>query len=199
MSKTYKVVSALVVIVVVAVGGYYLYQQHRARKAGVLTENIVHDGDAWTADFTARIGAPEQQVFDTIKDVERAKSDQVKSVQVISQTDKEKTVQMQIAGPGGQDITTRLAFEYFPEQHRIVYHTVDGGDFATTAQYDLEDEGGSTLMKFHESTKVGQNLPVPDAVIKQVIRGVFLAQLEGLKKGLHLTEADNGDDDNDAP
>src|ERR1700676_354381 len=135
MSKTYKIVSGLVIIAVVAVGGYYLYQQHRARKAGVLTENIVHQGDSWTADFTARIPAPEQQVFATIKDVERAKSDQVKSVQVLSQSDNTKTIQMQIAGPGGQDITTKLAFEYFPEQHRIVYHTVDGGAFVTTAQY----------------------------------------------------------------
>ncbi len=194
MSKTYKIVSALVIIAVVAVGGYYLYQQHRARKAGVLTENIVHQGDTWTADFTARIGAPEPQVFDTIKDVERAKSDQVKSVQVISQSENTKTIQMQIAGPGGQDITTRLAFEYFPEQRRIVYHTVDGGDFVTTAQYDLEDEGPSTLMKFHESTKVSQSIPVPDGVIKQVIRGVFIAQLEGLKKALNLTEAAGGED-----
>jgi carbon monoxide dehydrogenase subunit G len=194
MSKTYKVVSALVIIVVVTVGGYYLYQQHRARKAGMLTENITHDGDSWTADFTARIAAPEQRVFDTIKDVEHAKSDQVKSVQVISQSDNGKTVQMQIAGPGGQDITTRLAFEYFPVERRIVYHTVDSGLFATTAQYDLEDEGSATLMKFHESTKVGQSLPVPDGVIKQVIRGVFLAQLEGLKKALNLNEADSGQD-----
>ena len=194
MSKTYKIVSALVIIAMVAVGGYYFYQRHRARKAGVLTENIVHDGDGWSADFTARIGAPEPRVYDAIKDVERAKSDQVKSVKVISQTDKDKTVEMQIAGPGGQDITTRLAFEYFPEQHRIAYHTVEGGPFATTAQYDLEDEGSTTLMKFHESTKVGQSMPVPDGVVKQVIRGVFIAQLEGLKKALNLTEADSGED-----
>jgi carbon monoxide dehydrogenase subunit G len=193
MSKTYKVVSTMMILAVVAVGGYYLYQQHRARKAGMLTENITHDGDNWTADFTARVGAPEQRVFDTIKDVEHAKSDQVKSVQVISQTDTTKTVQMQIAGPGGQDITTRLAFEYFPDQRRITYHTVDGGLFATTAQYDLADEGATTMMTFHESTKVGQSLPVPDGVIKQVIRGVFLAQLEGLKKALNLNEADSGD------
>ncbi len=194
MSRTYKIVSTLVIVVVVAVGGYYFYQQHRARKAGVLTENIVHDGEGWSADFTARVDAPEQRVFDSIKDVEHSKSDQVKSIQVISQTDNAKTVQMQIAGPGGQDITTQLAFEYFPEQHRIVYHTVSGGPFATTAQYDLEDEGTTTLMKFHESTKVGQSIPVPDGVIKQVIRGVFIAQLEGLKKSLNLTEVDSGED-----
>jgi carbon monoxide dehydrogenase subunit G len=198
MSKTYKIVSTLVIVLVVAVGGYYLYQQHRARKAGMLTESIVHQGDTWTADFTARIGAPESQVFDTIKNVERAKSDQVKSVEVISQSGNTKTVQMLIAGPGGQDITTRLAFEYFPDQHRITYHTVDAGLFATEAEYDLEDEGASTLMKFHESTKVGQSLPVPDGVIKQVIRGVFLAQLEGLKKALNLDQPSTGDD-NDEP
>jgi len=197
MSKTYKAVSALVIIAIVAVGGYYLYQQHRARKAGMLTENIVHQGDAWTADFTARIGAPEQQVFDTIKDVAGAKTDQVKSVEVLSESGNSKTVQMQISGPGGQDITTKLAFEYFPAQHRITYHTVDAGLFATSAQYDLEDEGASTLMKFHESTRVGQSLPVPDGVIKQVIRGVFLAQLEGLRKGLHLDEMGSGDDAQD--
>ncbi len=49
-------------------------------------------------------------------------------------------------------------------------------------------------MKFHESTKVAQSLPVPDGVIKQVIRGVFLAQLEGLRKALNLTEVDSVQD-----
>ncbi|HXN84489.1 MAG TPA: hypothetical protein VN867_00390 [Candidatus Binataceae bacterium] len=198
MSKTYKIVSALVVITLVVVGGYLYYQQHRAQKAGLLAENIVHQGDAWTADFTARIGAPQQQVFDTIKDVERAKSDQVKSIKIISQTDTEKTVEMQIAGPAGQTITTRLAFQYFPVEHRIAYHTVDSGPFATNAEYDLDDEGATTLMKFHETTKVSQQLPVPDGVVKQVIRGIFLAQLEGLQKALHLSTADN-DTDGDEP
>jgi len=198
MSKTYKIVSALVIIAVLVVGSYLFYQRHRAQKAGLLSEKIVHQGDAWNADFTARIGAPEPQVFDTIKDVERAKSDQVKSVRIISQTDTEKTVEMQIAGPAGQTITTRLAFQYFPSEHRIVYHTVESGPFATNAVYDLDDEGATTLMKFHETTKVSQQLPVPDGVVKQVIRGIFLAQLEGLQKALNLSAADN-DTDGDEP
>jgi carbon monoxide dehydrogenase subunit G len=198
MSKTYKIVSALVIIAVLVVGGYVFYQRHRAQKAGLLTENIVHQGNAWNADFIARIGAPQQQVFDTIKDVERAKSDQVKSVTILSQTDTEKTVEMQIAGPAGQTITTRLAFQYFPAEHRITYHTVDSGAFVTNAEYDLDDEGATTLMKFHETTTVSQQLPVPDGVVKQVIRGIFLAQLEGLQKALHLSTADN-DTDSDEP
>ncbi|HSR58195.1 MAG TPA: SRPBCC family protein [Candidatus Binataceae bacterium] len=198
MNKTYKIVSALVVIAVLVVGGYYVYQQHRARKAGLLTEKIEHHGDIWNADFTARIGAPEAQVFDAIRNIEKAHSDEIKSVQVISQNGNEKTVEMQVAGPAGQTITTRLAFQYFPQEHRIVYHTLDGGDFVTQAEYNLGDEGTSTLMKFHETTKVAQELPVPDGVVKQVIRGIFLAQLEGLKKALNINTAEN-DEDSDEP
>jgi carbon monoxide dehydrogenase subunit G len=198
MTKTYKIVSALIIIAVAGIGGYYLYQQHRAKKAGLLSETIVHQGDTWKADFAARIGAPQQQVFDSIKDVERAKSDQVKSMQVISQNGNEKTVEMKIAGPMGQDITTRLAFQYFPEEHRITYHTVDGSDFIVNAEFDLKDEGGNTLLNFHETTKVAQSLPVPDGMVKQVIRGTFLAQLEGLKRSLNLNTADS-EEDTDEP
>lgn len=199
MNKSYKIVSALIVIAVVGIGSYYFYQQHRAKKAGLLNEKIVHEGDTWKADFAARIAAPQQQVFDSIKNVERAKSDQVKSLQVISDNGNEKTVEMKLAGPMGQDITTRLAFQYFPEQHRITYHTLDGGDFITNAEYDLSDEGASsTLLNFHETTKLAQSLPVPDGMVKSVIRGIFLAQLEGLKKSLNLETADT-DEDSDEP
>ncbi len=198
MKTTYRIVSALIVIAVVAFGGYYFYQQHRARKAGLVSESIEHEGDTWHADFTARLAAPEQQVFDAIRDVEKAHSDEIKSVQVISQSGNEKTVEMQVAGPGGQTLTTRLAFQYFPEEHRITYHTVGGGDFVTQAEYTLDDEGENTLMKFHETTTVAQQLPVPDGVVKSVIRGIFLAQLEGLKKSLNITTVET-DDDSDEP
>jgi hypothetical protein len=98
----------------------------------------------------------------------------------------------------GQDITTRLAFQYFPEEHRITYHTVDGSDFIVNAEFDLKDEGGNTLLNFHETTKVAQSLPVPDGMVKQVIRGTFLAQLEGLKRSLNLNTADS-EEDTDEP
>lgn len=199
MSKTYKVVSALVIIAVLAIGGYYFYQLNRARKAGLIAETIDHKGDTWNADFTARIAAPEAQVFGAIRDVEKAHSDQVKSVQVISQNGNEKTVEMQVAGPAGQTIITRLAFQYFPDQHRITYHSVGAGDFVTNAEYQLRGEGGSTLLKLHETTKVSQQLPVPDGVVKQVIRGIFLAQLEGLKKALNINTAESGEEDTDEP
>jgi len=198
MSKTYRIVSTLVVVAVVAFGAYYLYQQRRVRKAGLLTENIVHQGDQWTADFTARIGAPEPQVFDTIRNFDKGHYDQIKSMQVISQSDNEKTIEMQIAAVPGQVTTTRVTFQYFPDQHRITYRTLDSGPFSTNAEYNLTDEGPNTLIRFRDTTMVPQQLPVPDAIIKRFIRGYFVSQLQGLQKTLHLADADSGDD-NDEP
>ena len=137
MNRTFKVVSVIVILAVGAYGAYYMYQRHRMQKAGILSESIVHSGDEWQADFTARVPAPEQSVFDAIKNVENAHSDEIKDVKVLSQNGNEKTVEMQIEGPGGQTFTTRLAFHYFPQEGRIAYHTVGGNGFDTNASIRL--------------------------------------------------------------
>jgi hypothetical protein len=169
----------------------------RARQAGLLTENITHDGDVWKADFTARIPAPEQTVYDAIRNVENTRSDQVKAVRVVSQSGNKKTVDMDIAGPGGQTITTELAFEYFPDDKKIVYNSVNNPLLDTQGVYQLTDEGASTFIDYHQNTHMLQPLPVPDGVIQQVIRSIFVAELETLKRQLNITTADDtGSDDN---
>jgi hypothetical protein len=195
MKTVLKILGGVIVLAVVAIVGWHYYQMHRARQAGLLTEDITHDGDMWKADFTASIPAPEQTVFDAIKNVETMHSDQVKSVRVVSQSGNKKIVDMDIAGPGGQTITTQLAFEYLPDEKKIVYNTVNNPVLDTQAVYQLSDEGASTFIDYHQSTHMLQSLPVPDGVIKQVIRGIFVAQLEGLKKSLNIKTADESDDD----
>jgi hypothetical protein len=198
MSKTYRVVSTLVIVGVVIFAVYYLYQQHRVVKSGVLTENITHQGEQWTADFTARVAAPEAQVFDTIKNFDKGHYDEIKSMQVISQSDNQKTIEMQIAAVPGQVTTTRVMFQYFPAEQRITYHTLDRGPFATSAEYDLTAEGSNTLLRFRDTTTVPQGLPVPDMIVKRFIRGYFVSQLQGLQKTLNIADADSSDD-NDQP
>jgi hypothetical protein len=197
MKTVVKILAGVVVLAVVAIVGWHYYQLRRARQAGLLTENITHDGDLWKADFTARIPAPEQTVFDAIKNVETTHSDQVKAVRVVSQNGNKKTVDMDIDGPGGQVITTQLAFEYMPDEKKIVYNTVNNPVFDTQAVYQLSDEGGGTFIDFHQDTRMLQSLPVPDGVIKQVIRGIFVAQLETLKRQLHIKTADESDSDDE--
>jgi hypothetical protein len=197
MKTVLKILGAVIVLAVVAIVGWHYYQMHRARQAGLLTENITHDGDLWKADFTARIPAPEQIVFDAIRNVENTHSDQVKAVRVISQSGNKKTVDMDIAGPGGQTITTELEFEYLPDQKKIVYNTVNNPMLETQAVYQLGDEGASTFIDYHQTTQMLQSIPVPDGVIKQVIRGIFVAQLETLKRQLNIKTADQTDSDDE--
>jgi hypothetical protein len=199
MKKLLRILGALLVVAIVAFAGWRYYQSQRAQKAGLLTENITHQGDLWHADFTARIPAPEQTVFSTIQNIENTHSDQVKAVRVVSQDGNKKTVEMDIAGPGGQTITTELEFEYLPEQKKIVYHTVNNPLLDTHAEYQLGDEGESTFIDYHETTRLLQQVPVPDGVIKQVIRGVFISQLEGLKKALNIKTVDESDSSDEEP
>src|SRR6267378_3051338 len=174
MGKLVRILVALVVIVVVVYAGIRFYQSRRALKAGLLTENITHDGDLWHADFTARIPAPEQTVFDAIRNIENTHSDQVKAVRIVSQTGNKKTVDMDIATFGGQTITTELEFEYLPLDKKIIYHTLNNPLLDTHAAYQLGDEGPSTFIDYHETTHLLQSVPVPEGVIKQVIRTVFI-------------------------
>jgi hypothetical protein len=199
MKTVLKIVAGVIVLAVVAIVGWRYYQIHRARQAGLLTENIGHDGDVWKADFTARIPAPEQTVFDAIRDIEKTHNDQVKAVRIVSQSGNKKTVDLDIAGPGGQTITTELEFVYLPDQKKIVYHTVNNPLLDTEAVYQLGDEGASTFIDYHETTHLLQSLPVPDGVIKQVIRGIFVAQLETLKHDLNIKTDDEPSSGEDEP
>ena len=199
MKTVLKILAGVIVLAVVAIVGWRYYQMHRARHAGLLTENIGHDGDIWKADFTARIPAPEQTVFTAIRDIEKTHNDQVKMVRVVSQSGNKKTVDIDIAAPGGQTITTELVFEYLPEQKKIIYHTVDNPLLDTQAVYQFGDEGASTFIDYHETTHLLHPLPVPDGVIKQVIRGIFVAQLEALKHTLNLKTDDGANSGDDEP
>src|SRR5260370_31617338 len=143
MKTLLKILGAVIVLAVVAIVGWHYYQMHRARQAGLLTENITHDGDLWKADFTARIPAPEQTVFDAIRNVDTTHSDQDNAVRVVSQSGNKKTVDMDIAGPGGQLITTELEFEYLPDEDKIIYHTINNPLLANQAIYQLDDARAS--------------------------------------------------------
>lgn len=199
MSKTYRIVSTLVILAVVAIGGYFVYHRLNPKAPGMVSEKINHEGETWHAEFTARVAAPEQQVFDAIKDIENSPpNDLLKSVKVVEQKDNEKTVEMNMAAPMGQTLTTDLQFHYFPTDRRITYQTVGGNAFNTRAEYTLSEEGSSTLLKLKETATVPQGMPVPDAIIKRAIRGIFIAQLQGLNRKLNLNTAST-DPDEDEP
>ncbi len=203
MKRALIVIGAIVGLAVVVIGVRYYLQTQRAKKAGILSESIVKQGDTWKVDFTARIPAAEKDVFGAIENVEDAPkySSGIKDVKVLSKEDNKKTVEMQLEGGfGGQQPPLDMQFEYHPDQGKITSSTINNPFQQTTSEYDLKDEGGSTLIDYHQSTKIMVQLPVPEAVVKQFMRNLFIAQLEGIKTRLHVTtpEADE-EEEKDEP
>ena len=192
-------VSAGLLLVVIATLGWRYYAAHRAKEVGILSENIRREGDAWKVDFTARISGHEEAVFAAIQNIEFLHNDQVKAVRVVSRHGNKKIVDMDIAGPTGQAMTTELEFQYLPEENKITYHTVNNPMLETQAEYNFGDEGASTFIDYHETTHIQMQIPVPDGVIKQVIRGIFMSQLESLKQALKITTADKADPKDEEP
>src|SRR5260370_27487064 len=142
---------------------YYLHQQ-RAKKAGIISESIVRDGNTWKVDFVARIPAPEKDVFSAIEHVEDSPkySSSVSQVKVLSQEGNKKTVEMDISGPGGQQLPNQLEFQYFPNEGKITSTTVNNPLFSNNAEYDLKDEGATTEIDYHQNTKMQMHIPAPD-------------------------------------
>jgi len=200
MSRTYKVVAAIVIIVVAGYAGWHFYQARRISNAGIVSEKIVHNGDEWTADYTALIAAPEPAVHDALRNIEKSHAPGVQAIKVISQAGNTKTVEMELSGFGGQTISMQLAFEYDAGAQRVSYHTVDNPTFDSHAEYQLQDNGGgATLITYHATTKMLQQMPVPDSIVKSVIRNIFVSQLEGLKNTLHITTSDQSDENDEEP
>ena len=202
MGKTARRLIVLVAVAALVVFAYRLYQSRRAQQAGILSESIEHQGDAWTVDYTARLPAPAKTVFGAIEHIENSHSDSIRSVKVLSQNGNRKVVELTMNGPANQSVVTKIAFEYFPDDDRITYRTLDSPMFDTSAEYKLTDEGVSTVINFHQTATASKPVNLPDVIVKEVIRSVFIGQLDGIKQALNIsasTADDEADKDPDEP
>jgi hypothetical protein len=197
MGKTARILTVVVIVGAAALFGYRFYQNQRVKHAGILSENIEHQGGLWTVDYTARIPAPAKAVFGAIEHIEDSHSDSIKGVKVLSEKGKQKVVELTMNGPANQSVVTKIAFEYFPSDDRITYRTIDSPVLDTNAEYKLTDEGASTLINFHQTASSSKPLNLPDPIIKEVIRSVFIGQLDGIKHALNVTTADEDEADQD--
>ncbi len=195
----YKSIALLTVVAIVAVVGYHLYGARCGQKAGIISEDIKGSGDNWDADFKARVSALEKDVFRAMENVENAKSDQILNVKVLSSQGNTKTVEVDFAGPTGASVPTKFAFQYFAGQNRMTYKSLDSQVFQSDGDCRLQAECAATLIECRQLTKLLQQRPLTDGVIKENLRQMFVAQLDGLHRALHVQIPDRTDEDDDEP
>jgi len=195
----YKSIGLLTVVAIVAVVGYHLYGARCGQKPGIISEDIKGSGDNWDADFKARVSALEKDVFRAMENVENAKSDQILNVKVLSSQGNTKTVEVDFAGPTGASVPTKFAFQYFAGQNRITYKSLDSQVFQSDGDCRLQAECAATLIECRQLTKLLQQRPLTDGVIKENLRQLFVEQLDGLHRALHVQIPDRTDEDDDEP
>jgi hypothetical protein len=198
-SKIYKSVALLAVVVAVAVVAYHFRAHRCGQKPGIVREDIKRSGDDWHADFQARVSAREKDVFGALENVQNAKSDQILNIKVLSTHGNTKMVEIDFAGPTGASVPTQFAFQYFISQGRLTYKSLDSELFQTEGDCQLQPECDATIIECRQATKLLQQRPITDGVIKESIRQIFVAQLDGLRSALHVQIPDQTDDYADEP
>jgi hypothetical protein len=169
------------------------------QKPGIISEDIKGNGDNWDADFKARVPAPVKDVFGVMEKVENAKSDQILNVKVLSTQGNSQNVEIDFAGPTGASVPTQFAFQYFADQNRITYKSLNSDIFETEGDCQLNAECTATLVDCRQATKLLQQRPLTDGVIKENIRQLFLAEIDSLHRALHVEIPDQSDEGDDAP
>jgi hypothetical protein len=198
-AKVYISVALLAVVAGAAAVAYHFRGDRCGQKPGIISEDIKRNGDDWDADFKARVLAPEKDVFLVLGKIENAKSDQILNVKVLSSQGNSKTVEVDFAGPTGASVPTQFAFQYFPDQNRMTYKSLDSQFFQSEGDCHLQAECAATLIDCRQSTKLLQDRPLTDGVIKENMRQLFVAELDNLHRALHVQIPDQTEQDTDEP
>ena len=178
---------------------YYFHRERCGQKPGIISEDITGSGDSWNADFKARVSAPHKDVFLAMRKVENAKSDQILNIKVLSSQLNAQTVEVDFAGPTGASVPTNFAFLYFPDQERFTYKSLNSQVFQSDGDCEVRPVCAATLIECRQVTKILQERPLTDGVIKENIRQLFAAELESLQLALHVQIPDLSDQGDDAP
>lgn len=198
-SKIYRSVAVLMVVAGAALVAYHFRGNRCGQKPGILSEDIKRSGDNWDADFQARVSASEKDVFGTLENVQNAKSDQILNIKVLSTHGNTKMVEIDFAGPTGASVPTQFAFQFFTSQNRLTYKSLDSEIFQTEGDCHLQPECAATIIECRQVTKLLQDRPLTDGVVKENIRQIFAAQLDGLRSALHVQIPDQTDEYDDDP
>jgi len=199
-----KVIMALVVILVVAIGGYLLYARHKVEVAisgpakEIVSESISKSGDTWNLQFVSKFDAPVDKVYEAFSQPERVheyapesflKSELVKGegntklVEVVGKLD--------ILPPGFKVQTARVEYSFFPGEHRITSRSVDSKLADLTAEYkfDPTPDGKGTILHFTQQAKDKGQIPIED-VQKGALRELYITQVRAVNKAVGAAPAE---------
>ncbi|MCW5892392.1 MAG: SRPBCC family protein [bacterium] len=160
----------------------------------IVTERIEKDGDVWKVNFTSKIDAPIEQVWEAFTQPERAKElapENVKKSEVVSSEGNKKTIDLvgtlDILPPGFKMQQVVTEYTFFPDEKRITSKTIDFklADITSEYKFTAADGGKATLLTFTQESKDKAALPVA-SLQKGALRETYILQIKVVNRALGL-------------
>lgn len=197
-----KAIVGLVLALVVALGGYVLYQKHKIEQAisgpakELVSESMEKKGDVWHVEFVSKFDAPVDKVFEAFSKPEKGHDvlpENVLKSELVKEEGTKKTVEivgkLDILPPGFKVQNLQTEYNFFPGERRITSRSLDFKLADLVAEYKFEaTPDGKTLLRFTETSKDKGGIPV-ESVQKGALREMFVTQVRIANKAMGLTAA----------
>jgi uncharacterized protein YndB with AHSA1/START domain len=200
-----KVILGIVGALVLAVAIFVAFQYRKVQRAAlcpakeIVTSAMEKKADTWQVAFTSKIDAPVERVFDAFWHPERAIEfvpENVRKSEIVSESGNTKTVEivgsLDILPPGFKVQSLRTEYTSYPDEHRLVAHTVNKL-VDTNSEYKFEPsaDGKGTLLTFTQTSKQKQNLPT-EALEKGALCEAYATQVRAVNRALGLAPPAKG-------
>ncbi len=160
----------------------------------ISTESIVKDGDTWKVNFTSKIDAPVDKVWEAMIQPERMHEmapDNILKSELVSKDGDTKVVdlvfKLDILPPGFKVQNIRNQIQFFPSEKRIEQKSVDFKLADINSEYKLtpSPDGKGTTLTFKQTSKDKSPLLV-DSLQKGALRETYIRQVDIVNKALGI-------------
>jgi hypothetical protein len=173
---------------------------HRAEEGPVkeiTSESIEKVGDTWKVNFTSKIDAPVDKVWEVMAQPERMHEvmpDNVLKSELVSKGDDNSKVvdlvfKLDILPPGFKVQSIRNQLQFFPSEKRFSQKSVDFKLADISSEYKLTPtpDGKGTILTFTQTSKDKAPMLV-DSLQKGALRETYIRQVQIVNKALGLTQ-----------
>src|SRR5215813_3703218 len=163
----------------------------------ITSENIEKVGDTWKVNFTSKIDAPVDKVWEVMAQPERMHEvmpDNVLKSELINKGDDNSKVvdlvfKLDILPPGFKVQNIRNQLQFYPDEKRISQKSVDFKLADISSEYKLTPtpDGKGTILTFTQTSKDKAPMLV-DSLQKGALRETYIRQVQIVNKALGLTQ-----------
>ncbi|HEV7732068.1 MAG TPA: SRPBCC family protein [Candidatus Binatia bacterium] len=162
----------------------------------IVSESMVKNGDTWTVNFTSKIDAPVDKVWEAFTKPEKAHDlapENVLKSELIKEDGNTKIVdivgRLEVLPPGFKVQNIRNEYLYFPGEKRFTQKSIDFklADLVSEYKFTPTDDGKATLLTFTQTSKDKSPMLV-DSLQKGALRETYVTQVKIANKALGIAE-----------